>query len=81
MVMSNTPGTDSLTIPEVQGLDAATVRRKLEELGLTEVRLSSANPKYSEVMLQANWTALYIEPPPGTVVDSDDPIVVHVYRE
>ncbi len=32
-------------------------------------------------MLAANWTAVSIEPPPGTVVTSGDPIIVRVYKE
>ena len=52
----------------------------LEKLGLTDVSLSSANPKYSFVILASNWTAVSIEPP-GTVVGSGDPVVVKVYKD
>jgi len=45
------------------------------------VSLSSANPKYSFVILASNWTAVSIEPPPGTVVGSGDPVVVKVYKD
>ncbi|BBX98578.1 PASTA domain-containing protein [Mycobacterium lacus] len=70
-----------MVIPEVIGQDGATVRSRLEELGLTDVSLLSANPKYSAVVLAANWTAVSIDPPPGTVVASDHPIVVQLYRD
>ena len=65
----------------VKGQNAEIVRKNLEKLGLTDVSLSSANPKYSFVILASNWTAVSIEPPPGTVVGSGDPVVVKVYKD
>jgi PASTA domain len=65
----------------VKGQNAEIVRKNLEKLGLTDVSLSSANPKYSIVILASNWTAVSIEPPPGTVVGSGDPVVVKVYKD
>ena len=70
-----------ITIPEVSGQNAEIVRKKLEKLGLTDVSLSSSNPKYSVVVLASNWTCVSIEPAPGTVVMSDDPVVVKVYKD
>jgi beta-lactam-binding protein with PASTA domain len=70
-----------ITVPEVKGQNAEIVRKNLEKLGLTDVNLSSANPKYGVVVLASNWTAVSIEPPPGTVVSSDDPVVVKVYKD
>ena len=70
-----------VTIPEVSGQNAEIVRKNLEKLGLTDVNLSSANPNYSVVVLASNWTCVSIEPPPGTVVESDDPVVVKVYKD
>jgi PASTA domain-containing protein len=70
-----------VTIPEVSGRNAEIVRKKLEQLGLTDVNLSSANPKYSVVVLASNWTVVSIEPPPGTVVQSSDAVVVKVYKD
>jgi len=81
LAVSNSVAPNPLTVPDVSGQDAATVRRNLEDLGLNHVTLTSANPKYGTVMLAANWTAVSIEPPPGTLVTSGDPIVVRVYRE
>jgi beta-lactam-binding protein with PASTA domain len=69
------------TVPDVNGQDAATVRRKLEKLGLTDVSMSSTNPMYGVVMLESCWTAVSIQPPPGTVVGSGDPVVVQVYKD
>jgi hypothetical protein len=69
-----------VTIPEVNGQNAEIVRKNLEKLSLTDVSLASANPKYSVVVLASNWTAVSIEPPPGTVVSSDDPVVVKVTK-
>ena len=70
-----------ITIPEVSGQNAEIVRTNLEKMGLTDVSLSSANPKYSVVVLASNWTCVSIEPAPGTVVKSDDPVVVKVYKD
>jgi hypothetical protein len=70
-----------LTIPEVSGQNAEIVRKKLENMGLTDVNLSSANPKYSVVVLASNWTVVSIEPAPGTVVNANDPVVVKVYKD
>ncbi len=70
-----------ITIPEVSGQNAEIVRKNLEKMGLTDVSLSSANPKYGVVVLASNWTCVSIEPAPGTVVKSDDPVVVKVYKD
>jgi beta-lactam-binding protein with PASTA domain len=70
-----------ITIPEVAGQNAEIVRKKLEGLGLTDVSLSSSNPKYSMVIMAANWTVVSIEPVAGTQVKSDDPVVVKVYKD
>jgi hypothetical protein len=54
---------------------------KLEGLGLTNVELSSANPKYSMVLIPANWTVVSIDPPAGTAVNSSDAVVIKVTKE
>ena len=79
--MSTSAPPSQITIPEVHGQNAEIVRKKLEKLGLTDVSLSSANPKYSVVVLASNWAAVSIEPRSGTVVSSDDPVVVKVYKD
>jgi hypothetical protein len=78
---STSAAASQVTIPDVKGRNAEIVRKNLEDLGLTEVSLSSANPKYTVVILASNWTAVSIEPPPGTVVNSGDPVVVKVYKD
>ena len=69
-----------VTIPEVAGQNAEIVRKKLEKLGLTDVSLASVNPEFSVVVMASNWTVVSIEPAPGTVVKSDDPVVVKVTK-
>ncbi|WP_225403679.1 PASTA domain-containing protein [[Mycobacterium] crassicus] len=70
-----------ITIPEVQGQNARIARKTLEQLGLTDVSLSSANPKYQNVFNAANWTVVSIEPPPGSVVDANAPVIMKVYKD
>lgn len=81
--VSSPPETDAkeITIPEVQGQNARIAHRTLEQLGLTDVSLSSANPKYQNVFNAANWTVVSIEPPPGSVVDANAPVILKVYKE
>ena len=78
---TTTPIPTDITIPEVAGQNAEIVRKKLEKLGLTDVSLSSANPQYSVVVMASNWTVVSIEPAPGTVVKSNDPVVVKVNKQ
>ncbi|ODQ98465.1 hypothetical protein BST27_25345 [Mycobacterium intermedium] len=70
-----------ITIPDLRGKDGDTVRKTLQRMGFTDVSRSSTNPAYRVVMLESCWTAVSIEPPPGSVVSSDDPVVVRVYQE
>jgi PASTA domain len=51
-----------------------------DRLGLTNVKLSSANPKYTFVLQPANWTVVSTEPAAGTQVQADDPVVVKVTK-
>jgi len=70
-----------ITIPDFPANEnAEIVRKKLEDLGLTNVQLTPANPKYSLVIRAANWTLVSIEPPPGTVVAAGDPVIVKVTK-
>lgn len=48
---------------------------------LRTVSLSSTNPKYSVAVLATNWTVVGIEPEPGTVVKSDQQVVLKVYKD
>jgi beta-lactam-binding protein with PASTA domain len=72
---------NQITLPEVTGQNAEIVYKKLEKLGLTDVTLSSANPKYSMVLNYSNWTVVSIDPAAGTSVDADDPVVVKVTKQ
>ena len=75
---ASAPG--SITIPDVTGQNGKIAEQKLEDLGLTNVELSSANQKYSMVLLPANWTVVSIDPPPGTSVSAGDAVVVKVTK-
>ncbi|MCV7195520.1 PASTA domain-containing protein [Mycobacterium angelicum] len=70
-----------IIVPDVRGQDGDTVRKTLRRLGLTDVSMSSTNPQYGVVMLESCWTAVSIDPPPGTAVAPDDPVVVQVYKD
>jgi hypothetical protein len=69
-----------ITIPDVNGENAKIAQEALEKLGLTNVELSSANPKYSMVLVAANWTVVSIDPAAGTAVKADDAVVVKVTK-
>jgi PASTA domain len=77
---STASASGSITIPDVTGQNGKIAEQKLEDLGLTNVELSSANPKYSMVLLPANWTVVSIDPPPGTSVSAGDAVVVKVTK-
>lgn len=71
----------SIKIPDVVGQNAEIVRKKLAELGLTNVTFGSADPKHSFEGNAAKWTVVSIEPASGTVVNTGDPIVVKATKE
>ena len=77
---STTTVSASITIPDVTGENGKIAEQKLENLGLTDVTLSSANPKYSVVLLPANWTVVSTDPPAGTSVGAGDAVVVKVTK-
>jgi beta-lactam-binding protein with PASTA domain len=70
-----------ITLPDVTGKNAEIARTELEDLGLTKVELASANPKYSNVLLAKNWSVVGMEPAAGTVVKSDHPVILKVYKD
>jgi hypothetical protein len=76
-----TAAPQQITLAEVAGQNAEIVRKNLEKLGLTDVSLSSSNPKHTVVVLASNWTVVSIESPAGTVVKEGDPVVVKVYND
>ena len=65
-VGTTTAAPQKIILPEVAGQNAEIVRKNLEKLGLTDVSLSSSNPKYTVVVLASKWTAVSIESPAGS---------------
>jgi hypothetical protein len=78
---TTTTAPQQITLPEVAGQNAEIVCKNLEKLGLTDVSLSSSNPKYTVLVLAGSWAAVSIEPPAGTVVKADNPVLVKVYKD
>ncbi|ROZ49410.1 hypothetical protein EEB13_05670 [Rhodococcus sp. WS3] len=70
-----------VTLPDVSGQNGAIVQDKLEKLGLTNVRLASADANDTVVIMVANWTAVSIEPAPGTIMAGDDLVVVTMTKK
>ncbi|WP_082129297.1 PASTA domain-containing protein [Mycobacterium haemophilum] len=84
-VTASSPGKSAaasrpITLPDFTNQNAEIARKKLESLGLTDVKLTSANPKYTFVIQAANWTVVSMEPPAGTVVQPGDPVIVKVTK-
>lgn len=50
-------------IPDVINQNAEIAREQLEQIGLTNIQLVSANPKYQLVLRAANWTVVDVDPP------------------
>jgi beta-lactam-binding protein with PASTA domain len=71
----------SITIPDLTGENAKIAEDRLKGLGLTNITLSSANPKYQNVFVPANWTVVSIEPAPGSTVKSSDDVIIKVTKE
>ncbi|WAC89711.1 PASTA domain-containing protein [Mycobacterium sp. Aquia_213] len=76
----STAASGPITLPDFTNQNAEIARKKLESLGLTNVKLTSANPKYTFVIQAANWTVVSMEPPAGTVVQPGDPVIVKVTK-
>lgn len=70
-----------VTLPDVAGRNGAIVSEELTELGLANVQLASQDTEDKIVLNPANWTAVSIEPEPGTVVSSDSLVVVTMTKE
>ncbi|MGI9161900.1 MAG: PASTA domain-containing protein [Mycobacterium sp.] len=69
-----------VTLPDVYGENAETVKTQLEDLGLTKVELASSNTKYSTVLEPKDWKVVGMVPGAGTVVKSDAPVVLKVVK-
>lgn len=70
-----------VTLPKVKGRNGGIVYDELQDLGLTNVQLASGDQLDTVVLLPANWTAVTIEPKPGTKVSSDDTVVVTMTKD
>lgn len=71
----------AVELPEVAGRNAKDVEDELKYLGLTNVELASANPRYSMVLVPANWTVVSIDPQVGTAVEANEHVVVSVTKD
>ncbi|MFM9033559.1 MAG: PASTA domain-containing protein [Mycobacterium sp.] len=69
-----------VALPDIYGQNAEIAKTKLEGLGLTKVELSSSNTKYSTVEQAKDWKVVGMEPGAGTVVKSDQPVIVKVVK-
>lgn len=77
---SATAAATTITIPDLTGQNAKNAQSKLESLGLTNVTLASATPKYTMVLAPQNWTVVSTDPPAGTSVNSNDSVIVKVTK-
>jgi hypothetical protein len=77
------PGAENsadITAPDVVGQNAQAASEQLNQLGLLNVQLSSANPNYAVVLVAANWTVVSTNPAPCTVITRHDHVVLHVTK-
>jgi hypothetical protein len=69
-----------VTLPDVTGQNGQIAEDRLKRLGFTHLDFESANPKYSMVLVSKNWTVVSTYPPPCSVVDPYDQVVVNVTK-
>lgn len=69
-----------VTLPDTYGQNAATVKKTLEDLGLTKVELASSNTKHSTVSEPKDWKVVGMVPGAGSVVKSDVPVILKVVK-
>lgn len=69
-----------VTLPETYGQNAEVARTKLQDLGLTKVELASSNSKFSTVQEARDWKVVGMVPGAGTVVKSDEPVVLSLFK-
>ncbi|WP_137814846.1 PASTA domain-containing protein [Gandjariella thermophila] len=65
-----------IRVPAVAGRNGQIVRDQLRALGLKRVTFASQDPHAKVPIMLGNWTAVKIEPQPGTVVTPTDTVVV-----
>jgi hypothetical protein len=71
----------TVKLPEVKGRNGGIVYDQLQKLGLTNVRLASADKEHTVVVVPQNWTATKIEPAAGTEVSPSDTVVVTMTKD
>lgn len=69
-----------VTLPDTYGQNADGAKAKLEDLGLAKVELASSNTEHSSVSQPADWKVVGMEPAAGTVVKSDEPVILRVIK-
>ena len=69
-----------MTLPDTYGESAEVALAKLEGLGLTNVELASSNAKFSTVLEAKDWKVVGMVPSAGSVVKSDEPVIVEVIK-
>lgn len=69
-----------VTLPDTYGRNAEIAKTTLENLGLTNVVFASSNTEHSTVSQPADWKVVAMEPGAGTVVKSDDPVILTVVK-
>lgn len=69
-----------VTLPDTYGQNAEVARTKLQDLGLTKVELASSNSKFSTVEEAKDWKVVGMVPGAGTVVKSDEPVVLNLFK-
>lgn len=70
----------NVALPDVVGQNAKTASEQLQQLGLGNVELSSANPEYQLVIVASNWTVVSTDPAPCTVMNPYDHVVLMVTK-
>lgn len=68
------------TMPDFIGQNAEAVETRLKGMGLNNVTLSSANPKYKSVWVASNWTVFSTDPAPGCSINSSTSLIVYVTK-
>ena len=69
-----------VTLPDTYGQNAEVARTKLQDLGLTKVELASSNSKFSTVEEAKDWKVVGMVPGAGTVVKSDEAVVLNLFK-
>jgi PASTA domain len=70
----------NVALPDVVGQNARIASEQLQQLGLTNVELVSANQDYQMVIVPANWTVVSTSPAPCTAVNLYDHVVLNVTK-